>query len=58
MSPIGGELNVAKSLEAQGGDRVFLLAAATAVLAALFMVAVWAPLQVRAFTTAVNEARQ
>lgn len=49
---------MAKSLEAQGGDRVFLLAAVTAALAAFFMVAVWAPLQVRAFTTAVNEAQQ
>jgi protein SCO1/2 len=46
---------VTKSFETDGG--VFLIAALTAAVAAIFMVAVWAPLQVRAFTQATEIAQ-
>ncbi len=45
---------MAKSFQTQSGDRIFLLAAAMAAIAAVFMVAVWAPLQVRAFQDAAR----
>jgi protein SCO1 len=41
-----------KTFETHSGDRFFLVAAMMATLAAIFMVTVWAPLQVRAFTQA------
>ncbi len=45
---------MAKSLEAHSGDRIFLLAAVVAACAAIFMVAIWAPLQVQAFRNAAG----
>lgn len=45
---------MAKGLTAENGDQVFLLAAVAAVAAAVFLVTVWAPLQVRAFTAAAG----
>jgi cytochrome oxidase Cu insertion factor (SCO1/SenC/PrrC family) len=44
---------MAKTLEARSGEHFFLLAAIVAAIAAIFMVTVWAPLQLRAFTDAV-----
>ncbi len=43
-----------KIFDSRDGDGVFLLAAAAAVLAAIFMVTVWAPLQMRAFAQATE----
>jgi len=48
---------VAKTFARPEGDHVFLLAAVMAALAAIFMVTIWAPLQVRAFTDATQAAR-
>jgi len=42
---------------ARSGDRVFLLAALTAATAAIFMVSVWAPLQLRAFAHATESGQ-
>jgi cytochrome oxidase Cu insertion factor (SCO1/SenC/PrrC family) len=43
------EWKVTKSFETRNGDHFFLLAAIAAATAAVFMVMVWAPMQVRAF---------
>lgn len=45
---------MAKNFETQSGDYFFLLAAVTAAIAAVFMVTVWAPIQMRAFTDATE----
>ncbi len=44
-----------KTFDTRSGDHLFLLAAAIAVLAAIFMIAVWGPLQARALTSATEE---
>jgi protein SCO1/2 len=46
-----------KTFETPSGDHIFLLAAITAALAAIFLVTVWAPLQVRAFAQATQGAQ-
>src|ERR1700751_3654516 len=48
------ESDVANISRARSGDHLFLLAAATAALAAIFMVTIWAPLQLHAFTHATE----
>jgi protein SCO1 len=45
---------VAQNFETHRGDYFFLLASVTAAIAAVFMVTVWAPLQMRAFTDATE----
>jgi cytochrome oxidase Cu insertion factor (SCO1/SenC/PrrC family) len=51
------ESNVAKIFEARNGDHFFLLAAMAAAVAAVFMVTIWGPLQVRAFDDATASAQ-
>jgi protein SCO1 len=45
---------VAQHSKTHSGDYFFLLASVTAAIAAVFMVTVWAPLQMRAFTDATE----
>jgi len=54
MSASLREFDMSSAFETRSGDHFFLLAAITAVVAAVFMVTVWAPLQVRAFDAASN----
>jgi len=48
--------NVVRAFDSQSGDHFFLLAAVIAAIAAVFMVTVWGPLQVRVFERATESS--
>jgi hypothetical protein len=50
------ESDVANTSQSHDADRIFLLAAVTAAMAAIFMVTIWAPLQLRALAQATEIA--
>jgi protein SCO1/2 len=52
-----GESDVARNFDSLSGDHISLVAAVLAAMAAIFMVAFWAPLQVRAFAQATESVQ-